>query len=162
MSRLFTHSFVQAQIKESIQVPRHWPLWGEFTGQVYQRVHFFASLNSLDLSHGVANKSLRSLDYEKKTKWRTPTYILICVSDHLTVDYISLSYWYPTWSVRQHIKRCLHAIIQNNWGMSAFHLDSNMGWINCYNVMWCYQLSSDVIMVISNQIISDHFKLCSH
>ena len=31
-SRLFTQSFVQAQIKESIKAPRHWPLWGEFTG----------------------------------------------------------------------------------------------------------------------------------
>ena len=24
--------FVQAQIKENIQAPRHWPLWGEFAG----------------------------------------------------------------------------------------------------------------------------------
>ena len=31
-SRLFIHPFVQAQIKENIKVPRHWPLWGEFTG----------------------------------------------------------------------------------------------------------------------------------
>ena len=23
--------FVQAQIKENIKAPRHWPLWGEFT-----------------------------------------------------------------------------------------------------------------------------------
>ena len=32
-SRLFTQSFVQAQIKENIKAPRHWPLWGEFTGE---------------------------------------------------------------------------------------------------------------------------------
>ena len=31
-SRLATQSFVQAQVKESIKAPRHWPLWGEFTG----------------------------------------------------------------------------------------------------------------------------------
>ena len=24
--------FIQAQIKENIKAPRHWPLWGEFTG----------------------------------------------------------------------------------------------------------------------------------
>ena len=31
-SRLFTQSFGQAQIKENIKAVRHWPLWGEFTG----------------------------------------------------------------------------------------------------------------------------------
>ena len=31
-SRLFTQLFDQAQIKEDIKAPRHWPLWGEFTG----------------------------------------------------------------------------------------------------------------------------------
>ena len=31
-SRLFIQPFIQAQIKESIKVPRHWPLCGEFTG----------------------------------------------------------------------------------------------------------------------------------
>ena len=31
-SRLFTQSFIQAQIKENLQAPCHWPLWGEFTG----------------------------------------------------------------------------------------------------------------------------------
>ena len=30
-SRLFAQSFIQAQIKENIKVPRHWPLCGEFT-----------------------------------------------------------------------------------------------------------------------------------
>ena len=30
-SRLFTQAFVQAQIKENIKAPRHWPLWGEIT-----------------------------------------------------------------------------------------------------------------------------------
>ena len=25
-------NFVQAQIKENIKAPRHWPLWWEFTG----------------------------------------------------------------------------------------------------------------------------------
>ena len=29
---LFTHLFAQAQIEENIKAPRHWPLWGEFTG----------------------------------------------------------------------------------------------------------------------------------
>ena len=29
---LFTQSFIQAQIKENITAPRHWPLCGEFTG----------------------------------------------------------------------------------------------------------------------------------
>ena len=29
---MFTQPFIQAQIKENIKAPRHWPLWGEFTG----------------------------------------------------------------------------------------------------------------------------------
>ena len=31
-SRVFVQPFVQTQIKENIIAPRHWPLWGEFTG----------------------------------------------------------------------------------------------------------------------------------
>ena len=31
-STLFTQPFTQAQIKENIKVPRHWPLCAEFTG----------------------------------------------------------------------------------------------------------------------------------
>ena len=31
-SRIFTQPFIQAQIKENIKPPRHWSLWGEFTG----------------------------------------------------------------------------------------------------------------------------------
>ena len=31
-SQLCTESFIQAQIKENIKAPRHWPLCGEFTG----------------------------------------------------------------------------------------------------------------------------------
>ena len=31
-SRLFIQPFIQAQIKESIKAPRHWPFCGEFTG----------------------------------------------------------------------------------------------------------------------------------
>ena len=31
-SRWFAQPFVQAQIKENIKAPRHWPLCGEFTG----------------------------------------------------------------------------------------------------------------------------------
>ena len=31
-SRLFTQSLIQAQIKENIKIPCHWPLCGEFTG----------------------------------------------------------------------------------------------------------------------------------
>ena len=31
-SRLLAQSFVQAQIKENVKAPRHWPLWGESTG----------------------------------------------------------------------------------------------------------------------------------
>ena len=31
-SQLFAQPFVEAQIKENIKVPRHWPLWAEFTG----------------------------------------------------------------------------------------------------------------------------------
>ena len=30
--RLFTQLFIQAEIKENIKAPRHWPLCGEFTG----------------------------------------------------------------------------------------------------------------------------------
>ena len=31
-SWLFIQPFIQAQIKENTKAPRHWPLWGEFTG----------------------------------------------------------------------------------------------------------------------------------
>ena len=31
-SRLFTQTFIRAQIKVNIKAPRHWPLCGEFTG----------------------------------------------------------------------------------------------------------------------------------
>ena len=27
-----TQPFIETQIKENIKAPRHWPLWGEFTG----------------------------------------------------------------------------------------------------------------------------------
>ena len=30
--QFFTQPFVQAQMKENIKALRHWPLWGEFTG----------------------------------------------------------------------------------------------------------------------------------
>ena len=29
---LFIQPFIQAQIKENIKTPRHWPLWGKFNG----------------------------------------------------------------------------------------------------------------------------------
>ena len=32
ISRLFAQLFVQVQFKENIKAPRHWPLWGEVTG----------------------------------------------------------------------------------------------------------------------------------
>ena len=31
-SRLFTQPFIQAQTKENIKGPRHWPLWGVVIG----------------------------------------------------------------------------------------------------------------------------------
>ena len=31
-SRLSNQPFIQAEMKENIKAPRHWPLWGEFTG----------------------------------------------------------------------------------------------------------------------------------
>ena len=34
-SRLFTQPFILAQIKENIKAPRHWPLWGEFSGDLW-------------------------------------------------------------------------------------------------------------------------------
>ena len=30
-SRVFAQPFIQAQIKENIEAPRHWTLWGQFT-----------------------------------------------------------------------------------------------------------------------------------
>ena len=29
---MFTQPFIRVQIKENIKAPRHWPLWGKFTG----------------------------------------------------------------------------------------------------------------------------------
>ena len=33
-SPLYAQLLVQAHIKENIKAPRHWPLWGEFTGEL--------------------------------------------------------------------------------------------------------------------------------
>ena len=38
-SWLFAQPFVQAQIKENIKAPRHWPLWGESTGDRWISPH---------------------------------------------------------------------------------------------------------------------------
>ena len=38
-----TQAFIQAQVNENIKAPRHWPLWGEFTGDRWipaQRVSY--------------------------------------------------------------------------------------------------------------------------
>ena len=32
LSQLYSQPFVEAQIKEDIKAPRHWPFIGEFTG----------------------------------------------------------------------------------------------------------------------------------
>ena len=29
---VYSTVYIHAQIKENIKAPRHWPLWGEFTG----------------------------------------------------------------------------------------------------------------------------------
>ena len=29
---MFTKPFIQAQMKQNIKAARHWPVWGEFTG----------------------------------------------------------------------------------------------------------------------------------
>ena len=42
-SRLFTQPFIQAQIKENIKDPRHWPLWGEFTGDRWRHHEIYNS-----------------------------------------------------------------------------------------------------------------------
>ena len=50
-SRLFTQAFIQAQIKENIKAPRHWPLLSEFPAQrassaenvpLWWRLHVFS------------------------------------------------------------------------------------------------------------------------
>ena len=35
---MFTQPVIRVQIKVNIKAPRHWPLWGEFTGDPAQRV----------------------------------------------------------------------------------------------------------------------------
>ena len=37
--RLFTHPFVQVQIKENFKALRHWPLWGKFHVSILWRHH---------------------------------------------------------------------------------------------------------------------------
>ena len=37
-SRLFTQQFIQAQIKENIKSPRHWPLCGELIGEFHAQM----------------------------------------------------------------------------------------------------------------------------
>ena len=45
-SPLFTQPFIQAQIKENVKAPCHWPLCGEFTG------------NSAQMASNAANVSI--------------------------------------------------------------------------------------------------------
>ena len=76
--RWFTQPFVQAQIKENINAPRLWPLWGEFTGhrwiphkgQVTRKMFPFD-----DVIMHTALMSLHSLGYHKEFTL-TPVFIV--------------------------------------------------------------------------------------
>ena len=51
---MIVYSIIQAQIKENIKAPRHWPLWGEFTAEFpVQRA------SNAENEYHTANKSKR-------------------------------------------------------------------------------------------------------
>ena len=59
-SRLFTQSFIQAEIKENIKAPRYWPLCGELTGTgefPAQRASNAANVSIWWRHHGVLKDS---------------------------------------------------------------------------------------------------------
>ena len=58
-SRMFTHSFVQAQFKENIKAPRHWPLRRDFTGEAVpaQRASNAENVSIWWRHHGSENPS---------------------------------------------------------------------------------------------------------
>ena len=43
---MFFQPFIQTQIKENIKAPRHEPLWGEFTGDIFVTGKFLAQIAS--------------------------------------------------------------------------------------------------------------------
>ena len=58
--RMFAPPFVQAQIKENIKTPRHWPLWEESTGD--RRTHQHAKSQAIPSMHPLENtRTLQSL-----------------------------------------------------------------------------------------------------
>ena len=83
--RVFTQPFIQAQIKENIKVPRHWPLCGQFTGDrwiprtngQYSGAFHFMTLPFDDvIMENLGNllqESIRTNNY-KYNKWKTYVY----------------------------------------------------------------------------------------
>ena len=79
-SRLFTQSFIQAQIKENIKAPRHWPLCEEFTGTgefPAQRASYAENVSIWWRHHGITNLSNMLVRFNPV--------ILYCIMEHLDI-----------------------------------------------------------------------------
>ena len=65
---LFTQPFIQAQIKENIKVPRHWPLWGEITENVFiwWRYHDTSESSPMDQALN-PQKTIKHIDLAGKS-----------------------------------------------------------------------------------------------
>ena len=69
-SWLFTQPFIQAQIKENIEAPRHWPLCGEFTGDQWIPRKMASNTENVSIwwRHHV-NRLIDSIDMCTVTSW---------------------------------------------------------------------------------------------
>ena len=85
-SQLFAEPFIQAQIKENIKAPRHWPLWGEFTGDRCIPAQMASNAENVSICwrhHGLITESHYSCYGLKNT----------CFVLNLVLVYLTIVWW---------------------------------------------------------------------
>ena len=82
--QLFTRPFIQAQIKENIKAPSHWPLCGEFAGDRTQMASNMENV-SIWLCHHDINHT-QGTDFSEKHNWDYPIFI-----DEITLQVCSFA-----------------------------------------------------------------------
>ena len=86
---LFFQTFVQAQIKENINAPRHWPLWGEFTT-------FDRWINMENVSIWWCHHGAKDTSHQDQHKQPTAITVKPVYNDHL-MEYFSASWSSSRW-----------------------------------------------------------------
>ena len=112
-SRLFTQPFIQAQIKENIKAPRHWPLWGNslLTGEFPAQMASNAENVSIWWRHHVDLLKKMSVSTRKETAvlWYSgyiwPTSVTTC--NH-TQEYVwTTKLWHRDYGLTTYFKVAL-------------------------------------------------------